>query len=483
MHGGFAGRCNETGRLFAPTPDSLYTRASMASPSAKINIPEILANSQIGPLQRRVFVLCLLSLIIDGFDVQAMGYVVPALSSAWGVPPAEFRTVLPAANFGVLIGSLVFSPLADRVGRRPVLIGATFWFAVMTLAAAFAADVNQLFWLRLIGGIGMGCIIPNATALIGEYSPAARRVTLMMNITVGFTAGGAIAGFVARALIPAFGWRSVFVVGGAIPLVISLLMLAGLPESLQFLAVRRRRLDRLGHWLKQLDPAIRVDASTEYIANEESKGGVPFVHLFRDGRARVTVLLWIVSFMNLLNLYSLSNWLPTVVNGMGYDQNTAVLIGTLLQVGGTIGTFGLAWLIARSGFTRVLSVNYAIAAVSIALVGQPGVSLAILTMIVFVAGWCVVGGQPGMNAFAATFYPTYLRATGVGWALGIGRIGAIVGPYIGGLMIGARWSSQQLFWAAAVPAVISALTLMVLMRVTRDQAPGATRLSESLQAH
>jgi AAHS family 4-hydroxybenzoate transporter-like MFS transporter len=436
----------------------------MPTTVTKVNIPELLANSRIGPLHRRVFVLCLMTLIIDGFDVQAMGYVVPALSTAWGVDPAEFRTVLPAANFGVLIGSLLFSPLADKIGRRPVLVWSTLWFAVMTIAAAYAGNVTQLFWLRLVGGIGMGCIIPNATALIGEYSPATRRVTLMMNITVGFTAGGAIAGFVARALIPQFGWQSVFVVGGAIPLTIAIAMYAALPESLQFLAVRRRRLDQVARWLKQLDPTIRVDAATEYVANEESKEGVPFVHLFRDGRAVVTILLWVVSFMNLLVLYSLSNWLPTVVNGMGYDQNTAVLVGTVLLVGGTIGTFGLAWAIGRSGFTKTLTVNYVIAAFSVAFIGQPGISLFLLATIVFIAGWCVVGGQPGMNAFAATFYPTYLRSTGIGWALGIGRTGAIVGPYIGGLLIRAQWSSQQLFWAAALPAVISALTLVVLTR-------------------
>jgi AAHS family 4-hydroxybenzoate transporter-like MFS transporter len=435
---------------------------------SRVDIPRLLANSRIGPLQKRVFVLCLLTLIIDGFDVQAMGFLIPALSADWNVEPAQFRTVLPAANFGVLIGSLAFSPLADKLGRRPVLVWSTLWFALMTLAAAFATNVTQLFWLRFVGGIGMGCIIPNATALIGEYSPAGRRVTLMMTITVGFTAGGAVAGFVARALIPQYGWQSVFLVGGAIPLAIAVAMYFALPESLQFLAVRRR-LHEVGRWLKVLAPTLKVDASTEYVTNEESKGGVPFVHLLRDGRAPVTVLLWVVNFMNLLNLYSVSSWLPTVVNGMGYSQNTAVLVGTVVWVGGTIGTFGLAWAITRWGFTRTLMLNYAVAALSIALIGQPGISLALLSMIVFITGWCVIGGQPGMNAFAATFYPTYLRSTGVGWALGVGRIGAIVGPYIGGVMIGAQWTSQQLFWAAAVPAVISAVTFFALTRVVGDR--------------
>ena len=434
----------------------------MATPGAKINIPELLANSTVGPLQKRVFILCALCLIIDGFDVQAMGYVAPAVIAEWGIPGPALGSVFAAANFGVLIGSLVFSTVADKIGRRPVLVGATLFFASMTIATAFAQNIDQLFWLRLVAGIGMGCIIPNATALVGEFSPTARRVTLMMTITVGFTAGAAIGGFIAAWMIPAFGWRSVFIFGGVVPLVIGFVMLWGLPESLQFLAVRRRRLDDLAKWLRKLDPTIRVDASTEYVTNEESRGGVPFVHLFRDGRGLVTILLWVINFMNLLNLYSLANWLPTVVTGMGYTTQTAVLVGTILQVGGTIGTFGLAWMISKGGFLPMLIGTFAVATVSIALIGSPGISLALLFVIVFIAGWCVVGGQPGINAFAATFYPTYLRSTGVGFGLGVGRIGAIVGPLIGGRLMAAQWTPQQLFWAAAIPALISTLTLVVL---------------------
>ena len=401
-----------------------------------INIGELLENSQIGPLQIRVFLLCMICLIMDGFDVQAMGYVAPAIVEDWGISRALLGGVFAAANFGVLVGSLVFSMVADKLGRRPVLIFATFFFSVMAIATAYAQDVTQLLWLRFIAGIGMGCIMPNATALIGEFSPKRSRVTFMMCITVGFTVGAALGGFVAAWMIPAFGWRSVFIFGGVIPLVIALAMVWGLPESPQFLAVSGRGRDTLARWLAQLDPTIRVDASTQFVANEERREGVPAMHLFRDGRSVATILIWVANFMNLLVLYSLSNWLPTVVTGMGYTTQTAVLVGTVLQVGGTIGTFGLAWLIARGGFIPMLTATFAVATASIALIGQPGISLALLNVIVFVAGWAIIGGQPGINALSATFYPTYLRSTGVGWGLGIGRTGAIVGPYLGGMLLG-----------------------------------------------
>jgi AAHS family 4-hydroxybenzoate transporter-like MFS transporter len=433
-----------------------------ARTAGTINISDVLGNSTIGPLHMRVFVLTMASLIMDGFDVQAMGYVAPAVVGDFGVSRSVLGPVFASANLGVLVGSLVFSVVADKIGRRPVLIGATLFFAVMSLATATAQNVTQLLWLRFIAGIGMGCIIPNSTALIGEFSPARLRVTLMMCITVGFTAGAAIGGFVAAWMIPAFGWRSVFVFGGVVPLVVALAMMWGLPESLQFLAVRRRSRPTLVRWLKELDPRIQLDDSTQLVAQEQNREGAPFVHLFRDGRGVSTILLWVINFMNLLVLYSLSNWLPTLVTGMGYATQTAVLIGAVLQVGGTIGAFGLAWLIARGRFIPMLATTFAVATLSVAFIGQPGLSLTALGVIVFVAGWCVIGGQPGINALSATYYPTSLRSTGIGWGLGVGRIGAIVGPIIGGVLIGQKWTEQQLFWAAAAPALVTTLTFVVL---------------------
>jgi len=375
--------------------------------------------------------------------------------------------VFAAGNFGVLIGSLLFSMVADRVGRRPVLIAATFFFSIVTLLTARASSVQELLIYRFIAGVGLGSIIPQATSLVGEYSPKARRVTLIMAITVGFTAGAALGGFVAAALIPVFGWRSVFYFGGAVPFFIAVAMVFRLPESLQFMALRGQR-EQLVTWLKRIDPAIPVTPSTEFVLPEEKRGGgVPIAHLFREGRGATTMLLWVVNFMNLLNLYSLASWLPTVVTSAGYPQRTAVLVGTILQVGGTVGTFGLAWLVARRGFVPMLATTFAIACASIFMIGQPGLSLTLLFVVVFVAGWCVVGSQPGLNALAASYYPTYIRSTGVGAGLGVGRLGAIVGPLIGGYFIAMKWTTQEIFMAAAVPALISTIVMIALRFVIK----------------
>jgi AAHS family 4-hydroxybenzoate transporter-like MFS transporter len=436
----------------------------------KVNVSEIIDNSKLGGFQIGLCALCALCLIMDGFDVQSMGYVAPAIIQDWHIPSSALGPVFGAAPFGILVGSLLFSLIADKIGRRPVLIALTLFFALATILTARANSVNELLLIRFIAGMGLGGIQPNGMALMGEYSPRKVRITMMMIVSNGFTAGAAAGGFISAWLIPAFGWRAVFYFGGAVPLLIAALMLFQLPESLQFMVLKGKAREKIIKWLRRVDPAVEVNSVTEFVVPEEKKEGVLFVHLFRNGRAAATILLWIVNFMNLINLFFLSSWLPTVVRSAGYPTRVAVLVGTTLQVGGTIGTFGLAWLIARRGFIPVLGGSFLLACLAVAFIGQPALTLTMLFIVVFVAGWCVVGGQPGVNALAATYYPTYLRSTGIGWGLGIGRIGAIVGPVVAGQLIGLKWSSQQLFYAAAVPALISALVMFSLRWVIKPEA-------------
>ena len=438
----------------------------MQSP-AKINLSEVIDRSRLGGFQIGLFILCGVCLVMDGFDVQAMGYVAPAIIQEWRIPNAELGPVFGAGLLGVLFGSLLFSMLADRIGRRPVLIAVTLFFALLTFLTARASSVPEMRVIRFIAGLGLGAIMPNAVALVGEYSPRRIRVLIMMIVSNGFTAGAAIGGFVAAWLIPHFGWRSVFYFGAAVPAVIGIVMLAWLPESLQFLVLRGKKPATAAKWLKRVDPAAGSDARSEYVVAEESRKGVPFVHLFYGGRGMGTLLLWILNFMNLLNLYFLSSWLPTVVKDAGYSTSTAVLAGTMVQVGGTIASIVLGFLAQRIGFVPVLTAGFLVAFVNIAMIGQPGLSLVMLFVVVFLAGVGVVGGQAGINALSATFYPTELRSTGIGWGLGIGRIGAIVGPVLAGELMRRHWSTHQLFNAASVPALISAAVILGMHRILK----------------
>jgi MFS transporter, AAHS family, 4-hydroxybenzoate transporter len=442
----------------------------MDSPT-KVNITTLVDSSRVGAFQWGIFVLCGLCLIMDGFDVQAMGYVAPPVIKEFH-PGGLMGPVLSAALVGVLVGSFLLSMLADKIGRRPVLIGASLYFAVCALLTASVTSVNQLLLIRFLGGIGMGGIMPNAMALAGEYSPSRSRVTVMMFVSNFFTVGAAIGGLIAAYLIPNYGWRSVFVFGGAVPLVIGVLMIFFLPESLQFLVVKGKSVEKVKDWLKRINVPLPV-GNVQYVANEENRKGVPLVQLFHDGRGLGTTLLWIINFMNLMNLYFLGAWLPTVVVQAGYSLHTGLLAGTAVQVGGSIGAILNGYMIDRLGFRSVLVTLFGIATVAIAMIGQPSLPIMLLFIAAFVAGWCVPGGQPGVNSLAAIYYPTYLRSSGIGASLGFGRIGAILGPLVAGVLINGRhWAPRELFLAAAVPAFISALVTFSLRWVIKEPARG-----------
>jgi AAHS family 4-hydroxybenzoate transporter-like MFS transporter len=427
----------------------------------KINVTSVIDESRIGAFQISTYVLCFACLLMDGFDVQSLGYVAPALSAELHISRGQLGPVLSAAPLGVLIGSILCSMLADKIGRRPVLIATTLFYALLTWLTARADSLEMLRIVRVIGGIGMGAIMPNAMALVGEYSPRRSRVTIMMVVSNGFTAGAALGGFVAAWLLPRYGWRSVFYFGSAVPLAIAVAMIALLPESLQFMALQGRKLEQLGRWLRRIRPSLDVRGA-QYVIPEEpaKKGGITFIRLLDDGRAAGTLLLWTINFMNLLNLYFLQGWLTTVVTDAGYPQSTAALVASMVQVGGTIGAFTLGWFVHKWGFVPVLTTCGVLASINIAAIGQPWIPLAMLTTVVFIAGVCVTGGQAAINALAATYYPTELRSTGIGAGLGVGRMGAIIGPTLASMLLGHGWSARDLFLAAAVPPLIAAAAMI-----------------------
>lgn len=439
-----------------------------------VDIAAVIDAKPVSRFQIGVMVLVGLSVVMEGFDVQAMGFVAPSIIQAWGVSRAAMGPVFAASLVGLLIGSLILGPVADRVGRRPVLIGATACLSLCMLATSFAMTLPQLLALRFVTGLVMGGIMGNAIALVSEYSPARRRATLVMWVSCGFTGGAVLGGVVSAVLIARAGWQAVFLFGGAIPLLVAAAMFVYLPESMHFLALRRRELDRVGLWLRRIAPELDIDARHHYRVPESQHRGMPIGALFTGSRARVTLLLWGINFMNLLNLFFLASWLPTIAIDAGYDVPHAAVVGTLLQIGGVIGTITLGPLIDRWGFFRVLVPCYLLAAVAIAAIGQTAhVSFELLITCVTISGFGIVGGQPANNTISASAYPTALRGTGVSWSLGIGRAGSIVGPWVAGNLMQLHWSSGALFLAAAIPALLSSAMLMVLSRNALFGAPPA----------
>jgi MFS transporter, AAHS family, 4-hydroxybenzoate transporter len=429
-----------------------------------IDVAEFIEQQPVGGFQIGLLLTCAAVLFLDGFDTQAIGYVAPALAKEWGLTKAALGPVFSAGLFGLMIGALVFGPLADRIGRKKIIIFSTLAFGLGTLVTAFVQDVNTLLAIRFLTGLGLGGAMPNAVAMTSEFSPHRRRATMVMIMFCGFSVGAALGGLLAAALIPQFGWRSVFVVGGVAPLLLVPILALRLPESVRFLALTGRAPERVAELLARINPAAAFAAGTQFVVHEPRLAGLPVLHLFRDGRTTATLLLWVVFFMSLLDLYFLSNWLPTVLNDLGASVSTSAVIGSMLQVGGVAGTFALGSVIDRFSF-RALALVYFFAVFAVGAIGQLGHSIVFVTMAIFAAGFCIVGGQIAANALAATFYPTSMRATGVGWALGIGRVGSIVGPLVGGALLTMKWSTGSVFMAAASAALCAALAAFSLSRL------------------
>ncbi len=432
-----------------------------------IDVAGFIDEHPVGRFQIRLLLICATVLFLDGFDTQAIGYVAPAVARDWNLARGALGPVFSAGLFGLMIGALVFGPIADRVGRKWIIILSTAAFGIGTLATIFVQDTSSLLIIRFLTGLGLGGAMPNAVALTSEFSPHRRRATMVMAMFVGFSIGAALGGLIAAALIPVFGWRSVFLVGGIAPLLLVPLLISRLPESVRFLALTGNADTRVADLLTRISPSTTFPAGTRFGVHEAKLAGIPVAHLFSEGRAWATIVFWVVFFMSLLDLYLLSNWLPTVLNDLGASVSVAAVVGAMLQVGGVIGTFALGQLIDRFSF-RALSVTYFFASLAVMMIGFSGHSIPLATLAIFCAGFCIVGGQIAANALAATYYPTMVRSTGVGWALGIGRIGSIVGPLVGGIMLSRQVSPESLFMAAAVPALIACIAAFVLSRITRQ---------------
>jgi AAHS family 4-hydroxybenzoate transporter-like MFS transporter len=277
-------------------------------------------------------------------------------------------------------------------------------------------------------------------------------------------------------MIPAYGWRSVWYVGGVVPLLLVLVQLWLLPESIRFMVVSGAARERIAALLRRIDPAVTIPPDARFDIAEPPAPGVPVAELFREHRTPGTLLLWVMFFTNLLALFFLQNWIPVITKSAGIDLSTAVLIGTMFQVGGVVACLLIGLPIDRFGAYRVLPLLYGAGIVLVILLGQAGASVPLLMLLTFGAGLCVVGGQNSANALAAIFYPTAIRSTGVGWALGIGRVGAIIGPLVGSFLVSLQWPNAWIFGLGAVPlaaATIAVSTMGMVYGRTNTAAAAA----------
>jgi MFS transporter, AAHS family, 4-hydroxybenzoate transporter len=422
--------------------------------------------------QLLVALACGALIFMDGFDAQVMGFVAPALIDQMHITRAAFGPVVSIGLVGMMVGGLAGGPLADRFGRKPVLVGCSFAFGLFSLLTTTAHSLESLAALRLLTGLGLGGAMPNSIALTSEYMPARLRATAITTMFVGMPLGGALGGFIAAALIPRFGWQSVFVVGGIFPLLIGTWVLATLPESIRFLMVKGNEQERINRLLSRIAPERAAHVELFGAAGEQRLRGFIVKQLFTGNRGTVTLLLWITFFTNLLALFFLLSWLPTLMHDSGITVQAAILVTTLAQIGNAIGGVVLGRLIDWRSSFKILGWTYLAAAACMFLIGEAGRSLGQLIPLVLAAGFCTGGGQTAANALTAEFYPTAMRSTGVGWALGIGRIGSVVGPTLGGMLLTGGVATRQIFWMAALPVLIATVASFTIAGVQDRQRRG-----------
>ena len=433
-----------------------------------VNVSQIMDSGRFGAFQWMVATWCFVLVTLDGFDNGAVGFVAPVIVKEWGLSMPAFTSVFGAGLFGLMIGALASGPLADRYGRKIVVLVSTLTFAVFALATTQAQTVDQLWILRFLTGIGVGGLMPNSIALTAEYAPKRIRATVVAIMFLGFPLGAGAGGWIGAALIPDYGWHSLFILGGVIPLVLLPIAIFALPESIRFLVNRGDRPTTVAALLNRMARRHDFEGNETFTMTEEKRlPGFAVKHLLSEGRALNTSLLWITFFSNLLIIYYLNSWLPLVLRGSGVALADSLRLGGLVSWGGIVSTLILGPIVDRIGAPVVCTVLYVLAAGFVFAIGLSGADVTLLTITITGCGMCVIGGQSFINVMSAILYPTAVRSTGVGWALGVGRVGAIVGPVIGGILLAEQFTPRNLFFMISVPALVAALCMFALTRRLR----------------
>jgi MFS transporter, AAHS family, 4-hydroxybenzoate transporter len=435
--------------------------------SRAISVGELIDQRPLGGVQIWTIVLCCLVLVMDGYDALTMGFVTAPVAAATHIPLPSFGTILSASLFGLMVAALGTGPIADRLGRKWMVIGSELAFAVFTLLTAHAHTYGEFVTYRFLTGLGLGGAMPNVVALASEYSPKRLVPAVVSILFAGMPLGGTLCGVVSRAMLPTHGWQWVFYIGGIVPMVLALLLIAFLPESARFLAARKKDQQKIARTLARMARGAdlsQVDFSKT--SDEAARKGVPVKHLFTEGRAAGTILLWIPNFMNLLLIYFTNSWFPTLLKEAGMTGSQSVIATSVVNFGGIFACFLEGPLINAGGSFLVLLIEFLLASaamVGVAFFTRP---FSVALGVAFVMGFLVIGTQAGLNALAAKFYPTPIRSTGVGWALGVGRIGSIVGPLAGGIMLGAGWKPKEIILSAAICGMLgfAAIWLSKLVR-------------------
>ena len=444
--------------------------------AAEVQVSHFLDQHGLGAFQVKLIIWSVLLAMIDGYDIGAIAFAAPSLIKEWHIAPKELGLVLSASNIGVLFGSQIFGLIGDRFGRKTALILSNLLFGIFTFIAAYSTNLTELSWLRFFAGLGIGGVIPNLVAINAESAPRNLRATLAI-IAVGLVPlGGALAGFAAAALVPQYGWQILFEIGGIVPVVFALAAIVTLPESIKFMTLHEGHRGKMEALLATIAPDYKVPPNARFVIEDEKQSPSNPIYLFGNGLLAITPLTWLMFACNLMGYFFLISWTPTLMGAAHVPPQTAALAGAALQVGGTIGSLILCWWLQRARFLAI-AILFVIAVPVVGSIGYAGLSsTGALIAVTFVAGFIVLGIQSGINVVGAMIYPTSLRANGSGWQLGIGRLGAIIGPLVGAYFVGLP--VPQLYMWSAIPFAVGAVVCFIIYKLNTARLKARPELAQ-----
>ncbi|SAK89834.1 MFS transporter [Caballeronia ptereochthonis] len=437
--------------------------------STPLDIASLIDQERIRPFQWTIFLLCFATTLFDGFDTQAIAYTGPAIVAAFNLAPGDLAPILIAGTLGMTIGAMTLGLVGDRLGRRPALLGGVALFSIASLATAFAHSTPQILVLRFIAGLGMGGCTPVLLALAAEYGPARHRGAIMTGVLLGLPAGAMAGGLLAARMMPAIGWQGVFVVGGAAPLALLVLLWFMLPESLQYLVTRSRDDHRAvrATLARIVSQPLAQDAR---FAVREGAARASVGALFREGNARNTVAIWAVYFFNWIAWFMFLSWLPTVLKAAGLPAAHAPLGTVVVNAVFIVCAIPLSIVLPKISTRRLLIALLALGiAIAIGL-AYAGTSWGLVFTLAGAAGLGIGGQQIALNYLVVGAYPTTLRATATGWAIGMGRVGAIAGSAVGGTFLN-MGGPGGFYLMLAVPLAAALLAVIAIRTGEREADP------------
>lgn len=425
-----------------------------------INVIEVIDDAKFNRLHGLVLFWCAFAIIFDGYDLVILGSALPVLIEDWGITSNQAGMLGSYALIGMMLGAIIFGPLADRIGRKNVIVFCVALFSMFTFFIGFTNNYYVFGAFRFISGLGLGGVMPNAIALMSEYAPKNLKSTFVSLMFSGYSLGGILAAGLAILVMSKFGWESLFFIGG-LPLLFLPVMYKTLPESPHILMVKQEN-QKLQSILQKANSSYQYQNGDIFVMElREQEKGNEITKLFKSGRGFSTMMLWIAFFMCLLMIYGMNTWLPGLMEAAGYPLGSSILFLLVLNLGAITGAIGGGWFADKWDPKKVLILFFLAAAVSLSLLGFEA-NMLILYILVAIAGAATIGTQIIANAFTTQYYPSEIRSSGIGWALGVGRLGAIVGPIMGGVLLTLELPIYQNFIAFAIPGLIGAIAMLLV---------------------